>query len=312
MFKIHFLNVGHGDSILVEFPERVMLVDICNGKSIDDTTKNELLEAYGISCLDLILSNKSPEQALFEKGYNVPLTNPIEYIKDKGIDSIFRFVISHPHMDHMTGLYDLFDLERIQILNFWHSGGEFEKPDFENQTKYKEEDWNTYIKLKNSTSEPKNIVNYAGAKGDYWTQDGIRVLCPTAELVQKAVDENKPNDSSYVLLITHEGYKILLAGDAEKNTWDYIVENYPDEIADIYILKAAHHGRDTGFHEEAVKIMNPTYTVVSVGKKPDNDAHNKYKKYTKEKVLSTRYRGNIIFQVDDNGKGTISWEYNKE
>ena len=120
-----------------------------------------------------------------------------------------------------------------------------------------------------------------------------------------------------------------MAGDAEKECWDYIIENYSDKISNdivptlyiienysdkisnVNILKAAHHGRDSGFHEEAVKLMNPEYTIVSVGKKPETDAHNKYKKYTREKVLSTRYRGNIIVTIDDDGKGNIDWEYHK-
>lgn len=116
----------------------------------------------------------------------------------------------------------------------------------------------------------------------------------------------------YVLLITYKGFKFVLAGDAEKECWDYIIENYSDKISNVNILKAAHHGRDSGFHEEAVKLMNPEYTIVSVGKKPETDAHNKYKKYTREKVLSTRYRGNIIVTIDDDGKGNIDWEYHKK
>lgn len=309
MFKAHFLNVGHGDSILVELPERIMLIDIFNGQALDDITKNELFEAYGISQFEVMF--KSAEQALLEKGYNIPLTNPIQYIKDRNIGSIFRFVLSHPHMDHMTGLYDLVEKEKVDIWNFWHSGGEFEKPDFKNQTQYREEDWDTYIKLKDSTSSPKNIVNYAGDVGDYWTQDGIEILSPTSSLVDSAVEKNDPNISSYVLLFTHKGHKVVMAGDAGKETWDYIMENHSNKITKINILKAAHHGRDTGFHEEAVKLMNPEYTVVSVGKKPDTDAHNKYRKHTRQKVLSTRYRGNIVFQVDDDGKGSIDWQYNK-
>jgi len=35
MFKIHFLNVGHGDCILIQFPERMMLLDINNGQALD-------------------------------------------------------------------------------------------------------------------------------------------------------------------------------------------------------------------------------------------------------------------------------------
>ena len=81
-----------------------------------------------------------------------------------------------------------------------------------------------------------------------------------------AVEKNRLNLCSYVLLITYKDFKFVLAGDAEKESWDYIVENYSDKISNVNVLKAAHHGRESGFHEEAVKLMNPEYTVVSVGK----------------------------------------------
>ena len=40
--------------------------------------------------------------------------------------------------------------------------------------------------------------------------------------------------------------------------------------------KANHHGRDTGYHQEAVKAMSPSVTIVSAGQKPDTDASAKY------------------------------------
>lgn len=308
MFKVHFLNVGHGDGSIIEFPNRKMMIDINNGQALDETTKNELMESFSITPVDLMF--KSFNKILLEKGYNIPLTNPIQYIKDLGITSVFRFVLSHPHMDHMTGLNALVNEEEIGIANFWHSGVEIEKPDFSNST-YNEQDWDTYIKLKDSKENPKNLVKNAGDTGEFWTNDGIEILCPTDELKELAVEKNRLNLCSYVLLITYKGYRFVLAGDAEKENWDYIVENYADKITNINILKAAHHGRESGFHEEAVKLMNPEYTIVSVGKKPDTDAHDKYRKYTREKVLSTRFRGNIIVSITENGEGSIDWEYNK-
>lgn len=306
MFKVHFLNVGHGDCAIIEFPNRKMMIDINNGQAIDETTKNELIESLSISQVDLMF--KSFDRILSEKGY--PLTNPIQYIKNLGITSFFRFVLSHPHMDHMTGLDALVNEEKIGVDNFWHSGVDIEKPNF-TESIYNEEDWNAYVKLKDSEESPKNLVKSSGNTGEFWTDDGIEILSPTDDLKELAVEKNRLNLCSYVFLITYKGYKFVLAGDAEKENWDYIVENYADKLANINILKAAHHGRESGFHEEAVKLMNPEYTIVSVGKKPDTDAHDKYRKYTREKVLSTRFRGNIIVSVTESGDGSIDWEYNK-
>lgn len=43
MLKIHFLNVGHGDCTLLEFPSgRTTLIDINNSKVVDEETEKEL------------------------------------------------------------------------------------------------------------------------------------------------------------------------------------------------------------------------------------------------------------------------------
>jgi len=34
--------------------------------------------------------------------------NPIEYLRDRGISEVFRFILTHPEMDHMDGIKDFF------------------------------------------------------------------------------------------------------------------------------------------------------------------------------------------------------------
>ena len=41
-----------------------------------------------------------------QKNYPV---NPIQYLKDFGVSTIFRFILTHPDMDHMDGMKSLFD-----------------------------------------------------------------------------------------------------------------------------------------------------------------------------------------------------------
>ncbi len=115
---------------------------------------------------------------------------------------------------------------------------------------------------------------------------------------------------SYVLLIEHNGRKIVLGGDAEEDTWEYLVENYQEDLKDVDILKASHHGRDSGYYQQAVKLMNPEHTIVSVGKKPSTDASNKYRQYC-DNVYSTRWNGNIIFEIDDYGNVSCEKQYER-
>ncbi len=76
------------------------------------------------------------------------------------------------------------------------------------------------------------------------------------------------------------------------------------------MLKASHHGRDTGYHQAAVKLMSPEYTIVSVGTKPDTDASNKYRQYI-DNVWSTRWRGNISVMINDQGRGQVIPQYDR-
>ena len=66
-------------------------------------------------------------------------------------------------------------------------------------------------------------------------------------------------------------------------------------------LKASHHGRDSGYHLEALKHVAPRITFVSVGRKPDS---SKYRQQC-HKVASTRFYGNMELRVDDTG--AVEW-----
>ena len=45
MIRTHHLNVGHGDTIIIEFldTKRLMVIDINRSSEFDDDTKNELI-----------------------------------------------------------------------------------------------------------------------------------------------------------------------------------------------------------------------------------------------------------------------------
>jgi competence protein ComEC len=325
--KIHFLNVGHGDCTIIQFPSgRNMMVDINKAKSLNEEEQKELLESMELSYLEYTNLRKLQEalstnitsiyEFAKEKKRTLPAPiDPIDYIKNLKINSFFRYVQTHPDMDHMSGLYRLHTQEEIEIINFWDTKND-KVQDFNGHggRLYDARDWEEYQKLRVSESDPKAFFYYRGDENSYYTEDGITILSPTKELVDKANEKKDYNKLSYVLLIQYGGCKVVLGGDADKEVWEEIIcnENLKELLKDVSVLKASHHGRDSCFHEEAVKLMAPQWTVCSVGKKPDNDAHNQYKKYTKNKVLSTRFRGNITLTLKSDGTGTIDWTDNKE
>jgi len=344
--KIHFLNVGHGDCTVIEHQDdRLTVIDINNGTELDLESSEELAKAYGLpiaAALERVrhelhsYNNRSPfitrvrqsipayeRQTLDElirKGYNIELTNPIEFLHENYPSSdVFRYIQTHPDLDHMRGLTAL--TQDRKLLNVWDTKHD-KTPEFQRDSD--EEEWATYQKFHSSQiseqekgySEETVVQLYRGSQGRYWNQDlsgteghKIEILSPTPDIVATANKEGKTNNLSYVLRLTCNGWKIILAGDAESAVWEDLVEQHGEDLK-CDVLKASHHGRDSGYHQKAVELMSPQYTIVSVGKKPETDASNKYRQYS-DYVWSTRWKGNITLMIDDSGKAVIDSQYNR-
>lgn len=325
--KIHFLNVGHGDCTIIEHHSgRITMVDINNGDSLDDTSAQEIADETPslydnvqlalAKALGVKLSGSLIEGALKTAGYDVQLTNPVEYFKQHFPGrEIFRYIQSHPDLDHMRGLNALRS-EGIVIRNAWDT--EHSKvPEFKTDTD--RIDWGRYTRLRNGSWLQENDVTvlrlYRGSNNPYYNQnaerspggDGIHILAPTPETNAAATKVSNHNNLSYVLYVVANGKKVILGGDAEADVWRSIYECYGSNLK-CDILKASHHGRDSGYYQPAVAAMLPEYTIVSVGKKPSTDASNKYRAYSKN-VWSTRWKGDIVVEITKYGQIKVQAEY---
>lgn len=248
----------------------------------------------------LTLLGRDKKQELREAGYKISLTNPIDYfLRNFPGRSIFRYIQSHPDLDHMRGLAAIRN-HGIEIVNFWDT--EHSKiPAFKNEAD--KDEWDAYQQLRGSSSNPKVLRLYRGAAGAFWNEDpnghdnhdGIEILSPTPEIVRAANLRGNSNNLSYVLRISYLGYRIVLGGDADTDVWEELAAHYRKDLR-CDVLKASHHGRDSGYFADAVALMDPRYTIVSVGKKPDTDASNKYRRYCNN-VWSTRWYGNLTLQI---------------
>lgn len=263
MGVIHFLNVNEGDCTWIRHASgHITVIDISAG-----STKIAVESASG---------------NYHQKKFPV---NPIEYLTDYGVSSIFRFILTHPDMDHMDGIKALFD--NFKIANFWDTENTKTMDKDKTWGKYKKEDWVFYQKIRTSTKSPKVLNLYAGACGQYYNvdennesgADGLYILAPTKELVAEANDSGDYNDCSYVILYKTNNKKIIFSGDSAEKTWDYILENYKDDVTDVDILLAPHHGRKTGGNSDYLDILNPKLTLFGNAKSEylDYNAWNRRK-----------------------------------
>ena len=260
MAIVHFLNVKQGDcSVISHNSGRVTVIDVCNAKSPD--VQIEELTAK-IAQLDSGISGNFQQ-----KKHPV---NPISYLQDHSINSIFRYIQTHPDMDHMDGIEALFN--EFRPINFWDTDNKKEMDDssWENSP-YNEDDWKFYKKLRDTKpdDDPKRLALLAGAEGQYWNigddgssgGDGLHILAPTEELIDSANKTDQDyNDCSYVLLYRIGDNRIVFGGDSHDDTWAHILENYRNYVNNIDLLIAPHHGRDSGRSYEFLDTLKPTLT----------------------------------------------------
>ena len=277
--ELHFINVGKGNCTIIDFPSgRLSVIDI------DDSR---------------IISEAQRRQMLFEK--KAALTNPIEYILSNFSDreEIFRFILTHPDMDHMSGIKTLFNKKYVR--NFWDVPNN--KPDLGNweNSPYDKSDWEFYQSLKNELVNDVTVVNPLrnGTADCCWVQDGIKIFSPSQTLIDKAEESGEYDHLSYILQITYKGMRVLLTGDASKIALNDIVENYEIHELKSSVLLAPGHGSKNHVSKDFLDAVKPRLTIVSVAEGVDYD-YDTYKNYGR--VLSTKHYGNIIVRIKDNGK----------
>lgn len=317
MAKIHFLNVGHGDCTIIEHNNgNLTVIDVNNGSDdMDDKSVQEIADASQSGHLQAAMWQMgmlSESAVLSSAGYRIPLTNPVDFLKTYyGNRPIFRYIQTHPDFDHFRGLAQLRD--NFDFLNFWDHPHTKQWDGTEQRTGDAEQ-WDAYQEFR-SGSHCKVFHLHRDSTGKYWNQDdnagggnGLHILSPTPALRARCNEIEDWNGMSYVLEYRTGNRRVILGGDAEQTAWEDILLHYGTKRLSCDVLKASHHGRDTGYFQEAVKAMSPTHTIVSVGKKPETDASNKYRQYSPN-VWSTRWKGDISLEISGD---TLNWSFGAE
>jgi competence protein ComEC len=294
--KIHFLNVGHGDCTIIEFPNRLTVVDINNCKQLAAPTRAELRKKYS-SSWESILGGPNYVDSRLAKDQE-HLVDPIDYLKSRfGIRSIHRYVQTHPDMDHMGGLYRL-GMEGFSIVNFWDTDNSLSKDMELNkwaQVNHDEKDWNRYQDFRAGKFSDCTVLKLQqGASSQFYKDDGISIWAPLENTRSKDPNAD-PNYFSYVLQIQLGACSIVLGGDLPSDMWDKLLERNGNTLPKVNLLKASHHGRKSGYSLNAVKAMAPDLTVCSVGElHSKHDASASYERFSEHGCWSTTEHGTIV------------------
>jgi len=217
---------------------------------------------------------------------------------------VFRFILSHPDMDHLDGFNKLCD--EMKVYNFWDSGVRKGKPDFDESSNYEEADWDRYVGARDGTEGVKVVTPRAGSRFKYANQaedgsgggDGLYILSPDDKLVAQVNESGDINDGSYVILYRSMGGRIILPGDAHNCAWEAILESYSTDVADCSVLLAPHHGRDSDCDFAFLDTLRPKLTLF--GCAPSE--HLAYGEWSKREleVITNNQAGNIVLEILQN------------
>ncbi|MDE2434583.1 MAG: hypothetical protein KGN37_17275, partial [Burkholderiales bacterium] len=127
--------------------------------------------------------------------------------------------------------------------------------------------------------------------------DGLQVIAPTQELVDSANESEDFNDCSYVIVYKTGGFKIIFSGDSHDATWEHILENYADDVANCDLLIAPHHGRDSGRSWDFLDVLKPRLTLFGVASS-DHLAYNAWNSRSLDKITNNQ-AGNVVVDVID-------------
>jgi competence protein ComEC len=304
--KLHFLNVNHGDSTIIEFPDygspsaRFAVVDFGAKRGVDRALPRDYMTA--------LLDHRRDG--------------------DPNFDYVIEFIcISHPHDDHYGGLNrflavysDAQNEVNNKIKNFWDCGF-----------------WTAATTYNNAIADIRDndflIFTRVSAGSEYEFGDvRITILAPSIDLRNRfdtyGVDRN---NASIVLKIKYGNSYAIIAGDAEFASWGKATEEFPRmhginyhsdalglserrETADqlkCNVLRVSHHGSKHGTSLEYLERLNPAHIVIPAGSSawyqaniPDWDGYFPHPLTTQNlNVLNpliathvTGVTGNIIFK----------------
>jgi competence protein ComEC len=297
MSVIHFLNVLEGDCNIIQHDtNRVSVIDVSNAYNDIDTEEEKAVKASETR-KTMIARTQVPSDKKDYGQKRIP-DNPIQYLKKYKINNIFRFIITHPDMDHLDGIRDLYT--DFSITNTWDTDNKKEIPANSFFAGYNKEDWAFYKKIRSGQiPDTKRLAYFASQDNLYYNEDDIKILCPTPALLQLGNETENYNDSSYVILYTPkkangQRWKFLFAGDSEDNSWEYILSNHKEAVSNVDVLFAPHHGRDSGRSYEFLKTVNPKVTLFG-NASSKHLAYNCYKPLR----LTNNQAGYIILDISE-------------
>ncbi len=291
--KIHFVDVGQGDCIIIEFPDgKNMIIDSGENSGENENAISAYASKLHITKFDYMLLTHQDSDHV----------GNMDYVFEKfEIGYVFKpYTLSA--YDNDVNNYGVDDL--VDGLNEGNTGSDAFVSTTQAYFKFL-----LGIQLEgcgyesfNLDSDFSNKVKYNNVEYEY----KFDFLTPTADV--QDVKYEDPNDYSPICVLEYAGKKILLTGDAEKEAENEYVARYGNSI-NIDVLKVGHHGSLTSSQASFLSAIDPESAVICVG---EGNKHNHPRQETLDRLDAYMGATGKIYRTDNNGDIKLSITMNGE
>ena len=257
------------------------ITELVSEEQITQIAEGELyLTMIDVGQADSFLLMQEGKTALIDCGTRSTGEDVVEYLNSIGVTKIDYVFGTHPHDDHMGGMYDV--ITNIEI-------GKIIIPEVESGKVTA----NWYIKLMDEIKTNNYNIEYAEVGNVYELGNAdMKVIGPITKF------PSNTNNYSTVLKVTFGEMDIIMTGDAEIEVEEEILISGENIDAEIY--KVGHHGSDTSNSEEFLDAITPEYALIST------KVGNKYEHPIKSTMEKLKERNIEVYRTDENGTVTVT------
>lgn len=277
--EFHYIDVGQGDSTLI----------LADGMTV-----------------------------LIDTGENDSQNTLINYLKDKKIETIDYFIITHFDSDHFGEATEV--LEEFTIVNLiipdqvkttkmytTFIQAVYERPEIYVSVIEDNDDIANTIQVDDTididdTADRKLYVGKTdeGDKNDKGDLE-LEFFGPVNDTYSNS------NDYSIIVMARWGKNKMLFTGDAETKAEQALVDKYGVQLSQYFdcdVFKAGHHGSSTSSCKDILDAASPTYVIISCGADnsyghPHTEAMDRFEnEVEKDDIYRTDLQGDIVLVTD--------------
>ena len=255
--KMHFIDVGQGDCIVIELPDGKNVIIDAGEESSYDELSDYIDRKTNIERFDYLIATHADND-------HIGALDKI--LRDYEVEKSYR-----PHVFYSGNKYD--------FSSDFNKGGQNGQKDTVNYADFlKAVQDETYLEngvSKSATwefftheSDFAGKISYEGVIYEYY----FDFLTPRVDSYSQ-INFKNANDYSPIIKFTYQDVDVLLTGDAEGGDEgdgeDIFVEKYraiQDYSVDVDVLKVAHHGSKTSTTQALLDLVKPEYAVIQCGR----------------------------------------------